>query len=277
MNRFAVTSNFLIISFLTFIIAFLWASYIFTGFFMTVTIAFLITCLVDFSWLLLASRKKRARNLTRAETEHMRDMTLQFQFMSQVATMAIVVKAIKEKLDHKKIDFEPDENIEQCEPVEIKILCDKIVVEDYNVFAMFHKKVTRADIIDCINRTTDGMKTVIFGEVSADDIAFFNVVKINVLFYSSEDVYINLLKPTGIFPELAVQYKTKSRLTFATFRTLAFSRKKTKSYILLGIVVLLTSFIVRPTIFYIVMATILFSFGIISMLRPVRKHDTLFS
>ena len=48
-------------------------------------------------------------------------------------------------------------------------------------------------------------------------------------------------------------------------KRLVFQRRKVKNYIFLGVIILLMSFIVRFNIFYIIFATIMFSFALISL------------
>ncbi|MCL2755962.1 MAG: hypothetical protein FWE45_02810 [Firmicutes bacterium] len=267
MNRLALTSNFLIVSFFVFVIAYLWASYIVSGFLITFMVAFLITCLVNFCWLLLVGRNRKRNNLTKAERDHMNSVLLQFQFLTMSQSLAVVHNAIS-----KKYDSGPEGG-----KIEIHLSQDMISVKDLNIFCVFHKNVTRQEIIDCINKTDDGKRTVVFGEFTPDLYAFFGALKLDVVLLNGEDLYVRLLKPVEIYPNLAVTTKSKSKLTMAALRTMTFSRRKVKSYILVGIIVLLTSLIVRPTILYVIIATILFSFAIISWLRPMQKNDNIFS
>jgi hypothetical protein len=53
-----------------------------------------------------------------------------------------------------------------------------------------------------------------------------------------------------------------------------FERRKVRTYLVLGAVIFLTSFIVRFSIFYIIFATIMFSFAFISLFVVYSNNDT---
>jgi len=270
MNRIAISANFLIISFFVFIISYLWASYLLSGFFITFLVAFLVTSVISSAWLFFIHRKNKINNLTKTEIEHMKNVIIQLQFMSQAQSLTLIAQALQKKYsDEIKTNKSNDK-------ITINVFQDKISTNEINIFPLFHKNLNRQDVIDCINKTEDGKKSIIIGEIPIEVIAFFNSLQLNVVFISMEDIYINLLKQVEIYPAISIIPKTKSRLNFATFKMLAFSRRKTKSYIIVGIIILLTSLIVRPTLLYIIIATLLFSFAIISWLRPQNKSSTLF-
>jgi len=66
------------------------------------------------------------------------------------------------------------------------------------------------------------------------------------------------------------RYNWKAELV--ALRRLVFQRRKIRNYIFLGIIILGMSFIVRFNIFYIIFATIMFSFALISTFAVESKH-----
>lgn len=247
--RIATLSSLIIRSFFIFIIAYLWLSFYIRDFFLSFIISFLIACVLNYVFLFFEGRKRKRKRLSSEAEKHMRTITLQLRFMTEGQSTDLINRAIKAKKNG-----ESDE-----------------VFNCLEIFCMFHKDVRPQDVIDCLNKTPAGKKTVILSNAFAPDVTgFFDNLKLEIEFMDAFEVYTELLEPTKIFPKVTIEQKSKSRITIAALRARAFSRKKVKSYVLIGIVVLLTSLIVRPTIFYMIASTIIFTLAIISFFRPTR-------
>jgi len=250
MFRLAAVANFLIRSFFIFLIVFLWASYFMSSFLMTFLVAILVTCLANYLWMLWAYRRRRAKNLSRVSQQRIAKIMLQFKFMTSAATLAFFGRVFEAKAMH-----------------------NRIVVERggvrYNFFPLFHVEPTQETIIACLQKCGVGEKCVVAAHAfDGADRAFFESLDVDVVFMDGARVYDELLEPKKLFPKTLVTEKASVRLTLRRLGALVFSRKKVKSYIFVGVVVLLTSLIIRPSLFYIIMTTIIFGMALISFLRP---------
>jgi len=241
MNRFAITANMVVRCFLVFIIAFLWASYLFRGLFLTFVVAFLITALCNFLWMFFINRRKQQRTQTRAERDHMMAVILQLQFLT------------------------PDECVK---------LFDSVQRDDIVLFPFFHRDITRQDIITAIRATPHGKKTVVMAMDFPPHLrAFFESLQIDLCMLTAEDAYKSILKPAGSIPPLTVTQRSRARMTVQTLRNDALTRRKARGYVMIGVIIMLTSIIVRPTLFYVIFGTVVFGLALVSYLRPVSKND----
>ncbi|MCL2850826.1 MAG: hypothetical protein FWE01_00485 [Firmicutes bacterium] len=274
--RLSVILNFLIRSFFLFLIFYLWGTFFINGFFLTFLIAFLLTCIVNYAWFFFAIKRKKKITLTREELDHADKVILNLEFMTKQETLVLFYGALKKKFLIK------DLNQTQHKEPDIQIHHDKISINSYrgdslapadtespvNIFSMFHKDVTKQDIVNAIANTKTGAKTVILAKIVPTELKlFFERLNCSPIFIEAEQAYSEILKPTQTFPQFKIEVKKSTRLTLRQLRTIAFQRRKAKGYILVGILVLATSFIVRPSIFYVVMATIIFGMAAISFFR----------
>ena len=273
--KLAIISNFLIRSFFLFLIFYLWGTFIFDGFFLTFTFAFFMTCIINYAWFFFAIKRRKKKTLTKKELEHADKVMLQLEFLSEQESLILFYTALEryfllnehggngeEHLPLTKVIIEQDKlSVNNISDSEMK-------VSNANIFSLFHKEVTKQDIIKCISHTKIGAKTVIFAKSVPTDIKlFFKRLNCAPTFIESEQLYATLLKPTETFPPFTIEVKKSTRMTLRQFRDIALQRRKAKGYILVGILILATSFIVRPTIFYIVMATIVFGLATLSFFK----------
>jgi len=162
----------------------------------------------------------------------------------------------------------------------IEIMPDKIFLktEEHNayIFSLFHKDVTKQDVVNCIALTKVGAKTVIFAKSFPLELRmFFERLNCAPVFLDGESVYTTLLKPTQTYPQFNIEVKKSARMTLRQLRQLMFQRRRAKGYIFIGILILVTSLIVRPSIYYIILATIVFGLAVASYFRPSKTQDVL--
>lgn len=251
--------------FIVFIIAYLWLSFYIRNLFLVFLLSFAIAFFVNYIFGLFQRRKNIRNRLNRDQQNHMRQIVLQLKFLSLREAIALLSTAFL------KLYPDAEKN---------KILQKKLVLQNndkkLNIFPMFDKEPTTADIIAAINQTAKDHTTVIAANFFHPSItSFVSALDKNVRLMTAEDVYTQILSPSQVFPEIAVQFKSKKRLTFEQLKKMMFSRAKVRPYITIGIVILLTSLIVRFNFYYIIIATILFSFALISLFKPQENVDLL--
>ena len=259
MFRIAPIANFLIRSFFIFLIVYLWASYFISSFFITFLVALLVTLVANYAWMFWVYRRRRAKNQTKAQIDNMNKVMLQFKFMTQATTISFFAQVFN--------STQPEE-----QTYKVNVYSNKITIEKndtiYNFFPLFHTNPTKEQVIECLNNCNPGEKCVVAAyQLDAEVTAFFQALDIDIVLMPGERIYQELLEPTEIFPKILIQEKKSIRLSFKRLGAIMFARKKVKSYIFVGIIILFTSMIIRPTIYYIVMATLIFGLALISFLR----------
>ena len=269
MTRLAILSNFLVRSFFVFLIAYLWASYFFPGFWFTFLVAFLITCLVNWAWMLFTYRKKRNKDKRTASQEHQNKVMLQLKFMQQKDVIELFYNALKSKYPP-----EPEQDGSGKKSLAILNANDRIIFYDkYLDFSpLFHKEVTIEDVIECIHKTSKTHKTVVAAwEYPPHVKQFFESLDLDLVLMDGGQVYSEILEPAKVFPELVIQQKKSTRLTLRQLRDTVFARRKVKGYVFVGVIILITSIIIRPTLYYVLFSTLVFGMALGSFFRPTKK------
>jgi hypothetical protein len=203
---------------------------------------------VNYLFILWGKRSKTRAQLTRKQQEHMRAVMLQLKFMSREKARALFKKAFT--------------------------VLDK---EVKNFYPLFNTEVATADIIKCLRYARkDGAVYIASEKFSPDVIAFAKALQKEIVLLDATAVYEQILSPADTFPEVTVEIKTRQKLTWRELRQMVFQRAKVRPYIIIGVVILLTSFIVNFSIYYIVVATIVFSFALISLFSRDTLRNELF-
>lgn len=254
-----------------FLIIYLWLTFFINSLFLTFLISILATCVLNYAWMYFVYRRKKVKNRTRAQTQHLNQVMLQLKFMTHAATLAFFTRAFKEKFKVPTIEQPPTETPQPTPTA--RAYFNRIAIQNNetksNFFPLFHINISKEDIIACLNKCKPGERCVIAAyDFDIALMAFFESLDIDIVFMDAARIYDELLEPTKTFPRIVIQEKKSVRLTLRRLGALMFTRKKVKGYIFVGIIILLTSLIIRPSIYYIVMATIVFGIALISLMRP---------
>lgn len=235
-------SNLLARSFLVFIIAWLWISFYVRGFFLILFFSVTVTLAVNFLISLLSKRRSHAKAISRQEREHAASVILQLKFMTQTQAQTLFKKAFP-KLSIK---------------------------------SLFHTIPTEQDIVKYVKVSHD-TKLILAAESFPPAVAAFaRSLDAKIILLDAEAVYTQVLSPTQTFPEITIQLKKKTaRKTIREIRQMVFNRTRTKSYVITGAVILLSSLIVRLHIYYIIFATIVFALALSSYFSPQPAKNLL--
>ncbi|MCL2229075.1 MAG: hypothetical protein FWC00_04585 [Firmicutes bacterium] len=246
-------------SFIVFMLAYLWLSFYVANIVLVFIISFFITAAVNTLFYILKIRRSARAKVTREEKKHINQIMLQFRFQAQAKTLNLMktafqilgrqVVSTQKKLKFYRAVDEHEENPTLC-----------------NMFLLFQINPTVDDVVKCISATNKGAITYIASEsFHPSVIAYVASLDKQVVLMDGTDVYKQLLEPAQIFPDFTVHYKTRQRLQLNELKRVMFMRTKSKSYIFLGVIILATSFIVRFNIYYIIIASVLFLFALLSL------------
>lgn len=90
-----------------------------------------------------------------------------------------------------------------------------------------------------------------------------NYKKITYKLLNLNDIYLNLIEPTGIYPNIMTENVTKEKMNFSRLKAFVFERKRAKSYIFCGTILLFSSYFVPLRIYYLIFAGLLFLFALL--------------
>ncbi len=92
--------------------------------------------------------------------------------------------------------------------------------------------------------------------------------EIDIVLLNCYETYARLYKEYDYYPEITIKYKKEAGLTFKALLAYSFNKSRTKGYVLSSIILFIMSFFVRINIYYLVVASLLLIFALISYINP---------
>ena len=93
----------------------------------------------------------------------------------------------------------------------------------------------------------------------------------NITILNQAQIYNIYVKPNNLLPKEALHLRGKVKLGFKDLLNHAFSGKRTKSFVWLGLILILSSFFVAFKLYYLVMGSTLLVFAIISHINGQKR------
>ena len=90
----------------------------------------------------------------------------------------------------------------------------------------------------------------------------YTIIKLIIL--DAKQTYYKLLKPYNYFPKIETTLIEEQKLTVSQMLVVMFDKKRTKGYIISGVILLFTSFIVPYNIYYVIFSSFLFLLALFS-------------
>lgn len=245
-------SNLLARSFLVFIITWLWASYYARGFFAILLISVTVMLGINFIISFVNKHRNKTKATGKQQREHMSQVILQLKFMTAPQALTLFKKALpqntKEYVNQKRFTLCP----------------------------LFHIAIpSEHDIIKAIKKAPKNSKVIVLAEFFPPAlIAFVRSLDFNIVLLDAESAYTQILLPSETFPEIKIQTKKPTpKKTLGDLKAIAFNRSRTKTYIITGTVILFSSLIVRLHLYYIIIATIIFTLALTSYFSPTSSKN----
>lgn len=240
-----------------YLILFVWIRYFSHSFYIALILSLILTIFVDFT-LRLISIKKNKKKISREKE----------QKLIERYNNALIFSEDKEVLDFfYKLALVGHTAEKKSSYILVKSATSNVVLFPFITFRSFSsddlvyvlnklKNVSCSKIVICTNIVDDEAKKI------AEKIGS----KIKIL--NKEETYFSLMKEYNVFPERQIEFVEKEKLSFASFLSLALNKKRTKSYFFTSIFLLLSSFIVRYNLYYVVMSSVLLVLSFISFTNP---------
>jgi len=201
-------------------------------------------------YFLFRRNKKTAPKLQ--EQQHIEDVNNAFIFMAQKKVLNFFNKLFSSTHDTKiKHDY--------------IIIGQETPIIIYPCFKL--NKLNSDEIIKMYNSITEkNIKRILIlcNSYETNIVQVLNNFKTQVIILDKVKIYYNFLKPKSTFPEINSNTPTKNKLKFKEIIQIAFNKKKTKSYFLSAFFILFSSIFVSYKIYYLIFASILFIFAILS-------------
>lgn len=144
------------------------------------------------------------------------------------------------------------------------------------LFPIFkYSLLEKQDIVEIISKTKDLKKkkvVVCCYEANKKACEFAKKFsEFDILVLEKEDVYLKLFVEYDCFPNVSQEVVVSKKTDWKTFLDIVFSRDKTKGYFFSSLVVLFSSLIVRQSVYYVVMSSILLALALVSFILPLYR------
>ena len=250
--------NIIVRSFFIFLIAFLWTSYLFSGFVLAFLVAFLITLLINCVMGIFQSRRNEKQKLSRKEQSERSLYIMQLAFLTLEESLALLASAFEKK-----------------DMVVTKRKAFIALSSGDKLFPFFHRELTIECVVGAM-RATQGRVIIMANQIPMQVRAWIHSLDADVIALNAQEVYDQILRPADVMPRIFFNPKSRAKLNMAAFKEMMLNKGRTRSYIMIGIVILFTSLLVRFPLYYIIFATALFGLATVSYFIP-EKTGRIFS
>ncbi|MEG1500170.1 MAG: hypothetical protein RR400_03815 [Clostridia bacterium] len=221
---------------------------------LSVIVTIILNCIIKF----LLNKKAGKRESSRQIEEKINEYAMSFLFNDDSSNVDFFFNLAKEKHDATK----------KSHYVIIQNKKSKIVL--YPFFS--YNKFSSDDLILAFNQTKKDNPTrliICTNEIDADAMKLKDKLQqLEIVILDKYDTYYKLLKEYDFYPKNKVDIKKDNKKSFKDFLGLALNKKRTKGYFIASLILLISSFIVRYNIYYVIMSSLLLVLALISFLNP---------
>ncbi len=243
--------------FIIFLLVFVWARYFIRSLWWSILASTLITLAIDFSTRLVFRKKNNKANLKLKEKEAAENIFLSLVTNNQY--MEFFHKLVKSKYPstEKKEKYILINHSEKVKSVLFPLLkFSPLNVDDLT------------EIISTIKDENVKKVVIATGEIDKNALVFAKNFDYEIVILDKFETYKHLYKLYEIYPEISMQYKKSQKLNFKDLVAFSFNKSRAKGYLFSAFVLLLSSVFVRSNLYYLIMASLLLIFALISYANP---------
>ena len=240
---------------LIFFIVLIWARYFISSLWLGLLVSLIVTIFIELAIKFLQKRTNTAKNLKLQEKEEAENMFLSLCTSSAPLNFFYELAKTKHKAikKGKYILSEHEEVIVALIPI---LSFSPLQSDDLLPFISLAKKNNWKKIV------------VVCGEVDRNTNSFAKNFDMEILLLDKYNSYSNLYKPYDFFPTITMKYKKDKKLAFKDLIAYSFNRGRTKGYLFSAFILFLSSLLIRPSIYYCIVASLLLLFALISYTNP---------
>lgn len=240
---------------LIFFIVLIWARYFISSLWLGLLVSGIVTTIIELLIRFLQNKTNTAKNLKLQEKEDAENIFLSLCTSSTPLNFFYELAKTKHKAikKGKYILIEHEEDIVALIPI---LSFSPLQSDDLLPFISLAKKNNWKKIV------------VVCGEVDRNTNSFAKNFDIEILLLDKYNSYSNLYKPYDFFPTITMKYKKDKKLAFKDLIAYSFNRGRTKGYLFSAFILFLSSLLIRPSIYYCIIASLLLLFALISYTNP---------
>ncbi len=257
MKKFLFVFQVVIKFLLIFLAVFIWARYLIKELWLSILVALAITFVIDFATRLIFKKINKHKEMKIQEKEEAEDIFL--SIATQEKPLDFFLKLTKTRHENavKKKSY---------------ILIDhgedgKVILYPFLSFAPINANDI-AQIVNAIQKEKCQKLVIVCGEIDKTAPSFAKNFDLKITLLDKFSTYMNLYKEYQMFPEKTLKYKKEKSLALKELIAFSFNRARTKGYLFSALILLFSSLIIRPSIYYCVVASLLVVFAVISYSNP---------
>ncbi len=249
---FDVILTFLII----FVLLYSWANFYLKNITKSFIIAFLLTSLIVFLLFKIKTKFENKKGMTIKQKEQAQNLCLQLRFLSTQKIVNFFYEAIKQKEEVKKHKFFLETNTQIFYPYFEK----KTLNLDALCLIFKHHFPQKELVIICCE--ADKETCVFCGKIQNKHIKILNF----------EEIYNKFLQNATIYPN-EVELKKEKKLKLKELLLFSLQKERTKNYLLMGLILITSSFFVLYKIYYLIFGSLLLFLAILTRILPYFKKE----
>ncbi len=241
---------------LIFLIAFIWLRFVLSSIWISGLLAFTITIIIEFISIYFKRKNINKTYLKIKEKEEAENM-----FLSLLT-------------DKKSLSFFHNLALSRHKTSEIKK--NYILIKNLNSNVILYPqlkiaKLTPDDIIEIYKNCKKEIPEKIIipcNEYEKDCPVFIKNFSQKIILLDKFETYSLLYREYDFYPEITLEYKKEAKPTFKDLIAYSFNKSRTKGYIFSALVLLVTSFFIKQSLYYCIIGSILLMFALISFVNP---------
>lgn len=250
------------INLLFFLIGFVWIKYFSRNILFSITIALFILIIFNLIRFFIKNKKSINNTINKKLEEDINQYTLTFLSNTNKENLIFFTKIIKNK--KPEVNFEKN-LISYNNNNKLTALCpifdEKEIIAEKCLKYISYAKELKIQIL-CFLCCNVSIKTISF-------LSGFKDMEIKTL--DKRQIFNQLLKPSGIYPEIKFSFKENKKLKLKELINISFNKTRAKGYFLSGLFIFFCSFVVRYNFYYVFMSSLLFLFTIFCYLKKEEK------
>lgn len=252
---------------LIFLLYFTWTRYYIKSLIWSLILSSVLTLITD--WLLtnFSKRKDLKKSLKKEELARAEGYCNNFIFNNKSEAVNFYYKLFNKFSPVKRADYIFFEKENQKIVLFPFYKFNKLVVADLVFIYNKIKNIESDKVILCINGVNEPIRKIAMK------------LPIEFIILDKYETYEQLMKKFDFYPEKSFNFDDNPKFTFKNILEISLNKKKARGYIFASIILFISSFFVKITVYYLIISSILLLLSIFSYINPIfnkTKSDTIF-
>lgn len=243
--------------FIIFLVTFIWARYFIRNFWLASLISVIVTVVFELLSRVIHKKKFQREELKLQEKEDAENIFLSIATCDKPLDFFLKLAKVRHLDTIKKKNY-----------IQINH-DDEFVVALYPFLNFAPLDIDElAKILSSLKKDNIGRLVIVCGQYNKEAISFAKNFDFEIVILDKYSTYSSLYKEYNTYPEITLKYKKDKKLAMKDLVAYSFNRQRTKGYIFSALILFLSSMLIRPSLYYCIVASLLLVFALISFYNP---------